>query len=172
MGHNAKNIADAARLAHGFGQGLLNGIESAQASSMIRVNNEPVVSNHPTFVFGHLSLYPAMLCQMISIEPVATPAGYEELFMHGVDCQDDPKCTIYPSLDKVVDHYNATTEHTVDALEKLDDAVLVGEHPFDFFRDRMPLAGSVAAFMLCAHPMMHFGQISAWRRFAGLGATS
>ena len=37
-------------------------------------------------------------------------------------------------------------------------------------KELFPTIGAVSAFLLSGHQMSHFGQISAWRRFVGLGS--
>jgi folate-binding protein YgfZ len=53
-------------------------------------------------------------------------------------------------------------------VRTLDDAVFARENPNEKVRSRFPTVGTAIAFMLTSHVMMHFGQVSAWRRCYGL----
>lgn len=161
----AQTIIPGAKRSHGYAQTLLAGIDPKAANRMPK----GVKTNHPTFVYGHLSIYPDRLFAMLGRPELAKPRPkYEEAFSPYVECEDDPEGKKYPSLDEVASYYNERTGALIDFLEKVDDQVLAAANPGPM-KEMFPTIGSQVAFMLQAHTMMHLGQVSAWRRVMGLG---
>jgi hypothetical protein len=174
MGGHIDAIVHVARLTNGYGQKLVEGVRPEQAARKPRFEGAgaPVVvdTNHPTFVFGHLSLYPARLLALLKLEgsKAAVPEPWTAMFKSGAQCQDDPAGTIYPPFSIVRDHYFSASEVCLAELAKLDDAVLLRPNPEERFAKMFPTVGGMAGFILSAHPMSHFGQVSAWRRCFGM----
>jgi hypothetical protein len=84
---------------------------------------------------------------------------------------DDPQATIYPSLESVravfVEGYRAASA----ALRAAADDTFQRPNPnAGRLAELFPSLGSMHAFYCGGHMMMHLGQLSAWRRMAGLGA--
>ena len=94
---------------------------------------------------------------------------FNELFSKDAKCQDDPAGSIYPAMDLItsvtLDGYRAAA----DALDVADDGVFTTENPNEGMRSRFPTNGSMLAFYVGGHFMLHMGQMSAWRRANGLG---
>jgi hypothetical protein len=156
-----------------LGEGLLKDIDAKAAGSFPVKDGQPIVCNHPVFVYGHLSIYPQMVIGMLGGDPstAAVPESYTDLFMHGVDCQNDQDNTIYPSLDEVVENYKKAYAALVEFAKTLDDDFLVKDiEGNDGFKDAFGTNGVMLMFLLHNHPMFHFGQVSTWRRAIGLGS--
>ena len=66
----------------------------------------------------------------------------------------------------------ARLEAAAKFVENLDDAVFEKSAEGTFMEDSMPNMGAVATFMMVAHVTFHLGQVSGWRRVAGLGSAS
>ena len=166
MSHTAASIIPGARAMLGYGQKLAEGIKPEQFAKM----PEGINTNHPAFCFGHLSIYPDMLLEGIGRTELTKPGdGYEALFMHGVECKDDPEGTIYPSMDEIMARYAERHETLFSLLEGTSDEVFAGINPREQMRDMCPTLGALTSFMLLGHTAMHCGQVSAWRRIFGLG---
>ena len=169
MGQIGTIITTATERVSGLGAGLLKDIDAAKAARM----PEGVNCNHPVFVFGHLSIYPQMIMKMLGQEPgeAAVPEQYNDLFMHGVECQDDVDGTIYPSLDEVSEHCARAYATVIEFAKGVDDELLLKEiEGNDGFRDAFGTNGAMIMFLIHDHPMFHYGQVSTWRRAMGLGS--
>jgi len=125
--------------------------------------------NHPAWIYGHLAIYPNRVLGMLGRADLAAPLdGWDELFGGGSECVDDP--TRYPDGKILVNTFLDRYRALVPALESVADEVLFQENPIEGrFREMFPTVGVAANFMCGAHPMMHLGQLSAWRRAIGLG---
>jgi hypothetical protein len=130
-------------------------------------------TNHPAFVYGHLSIYPARLLQILGADSASlqNPPGYEDLFSAGKECRDDPDGTIYPSMESITGHFFTGHRAALAAIEGVGDDRFAAPNPREGrIREMFPTVGGMANFMLATHVMMHLGQISAWRRCMGLGS--
>ncbi|GJQ30175.1 MAG: hypothetical protein HBSAPP03_20590 [Phycisphaerae bacterium] len=171
MGQIADTILGAARISRRNAELLLVGIDPARAAMKPRGESGRVIdTNHPTFVYGHLCLYPPRLMALLARDATAItpPSAWEPLFKAGAACQDDLAGTIYPSFGTVSSHLLRATDVAIDALAHADDALLAKPNPNEASRDRFPTIGAVACFYLTGHMMVHLGQVSAWRRCMGL----
>ena len=54
------------------------------------------------------------------------------------------------------------------AMAKATEEQMAAANPFDFLAKAMPTVGHLLANLTTAHPAMHLGQLSAWRRLHGL----
>lgn len=136
-------------------------------------DGKPVRTNHPAFVYGHLATYPARMLEMMGKDraPAAVPEEFEALFKAGVECKDDPEGTIYPKMDAIVSAFNRGYEAVLKALPEVSEDVFARPNPIEGrFREMCPTVGVAVSFLCLAHPMMHLGQVSAWRRMFGLGS--
>ncbi|MFA6044937.1 MAG: hypothetical protein WC718_08135, partial [Phycisphaerales bacterium] len=129
-------------------------------------------TNHPTFICGHLSLYAARIHSFVGKDPapVAAPAGWDSLFKAGVNCEDDPKHSIYPAWDPVRTQLISSTDATIKMLGSLDDSVLLRPMTDEKAKAFFPTVGVAVSFMLTTHVAVHMGQLSAWRRCFGMPA--
>ena len=125
--------------------------------------------NHPAFCIGHLSLYPNRLLNMIGRKDlVREKPGYAELFQAGVECvEQDGR---YPAKDELVTYYFDRYRTISELLPNISDETLQLPNPIEGrMRELFPTIGAAMNFLLNNHNMVHLGQISAWRRAAGLG---
>ena len=150
---------------------LLNGITPQTAARFARPGGVEVRSNHPAFIVGHLSLYPAKVFAALGrgSADAAPPAKYEELFKNGVECRDDPNGTIYPPLSELREFFMRSFRAALSAIAEADDARLAGPNPAEGrMKELFPTLGSMLNFYLSGHAHAHLGQLSAWRRAQGL----
>jgi hypothetical protein len=174
MGQFLNLMIDSSRRGRGYAEKLMVGIRPEQAARKPHFESAGAVQvvdmNHPTFCYGHLSLYPAKLLQLVGQEPgaAAPAAGWAELFSAGVACQDDPDGRIYPRFDECAAAFLRSMDAAYEVLAKLDDAVLSTPTANERYREFFPTTGIALNFMLNSHVMVHAGQVSAWRRCFGL----
>lgn len=164
-------IAASARLALGYAERLLKGVSADSFARFAEIGESTIESNHPAFIYGHLSLYAARIIDGVGgdADTYQPSDDYVRLFSKDATCQDDPDGSIYPSMDeittKLLDGYRAA----VAALEAAPDEVFLTENPNQPMRAKFPTTGAMHTFYVGGHFMLHMGQMSAWRRMMGLG---
>lgn len=171
MGQVANTILCSARMAKRYADGLLKDVTPTQFCRLATVGGTTVQSNHPAFVFGHLSLYFPRILAMLGQPALPNAPKFEDLFKDGKPCLDDPDGKTYPPMEAVMGHFTKGYEAAVAALGKASDADLAKQNPNEGrSRELFPTFGDAFNFYLGAHMMSHFGQVSAWRRMMGLGS--
>jgi hypothetical protein len=96
---------------------------------------------------------------------------WEALFKAGAPCEDDVENTKYPSLTAVSAHFLKAHAAAMHALATAtSDEPLLAPFPDPARREVFPTVGAAVNFLMVGHPMVHLGQVSAWRRCMGLGA--
>ena len=165
-------IADSCRLAMSYTEKLLQGIPNEMFARFASPGGQSVASNHPAFVLGHLTLYPPRIIRAWGQERglVDVPTSFETVFSKDATCEDDPDGVIYPHRDTIVEAYFHGYRTIIERLRELDDEILQRPNPNETMAPRFPTLGSMHAFYCGGHLMVHLGQLSAWRRMAGLGA--
>ncbi|MCC6676336.1 MAG: DinB family protein [Phycisphaerales bacterium] len=167
-------LASAGRFGRGYAKILLAGIEPGRFARKPRFETSAGVkvvdTNHPAFIFGHLSLYPARLFTLLGADAksVEAPAAWGDLFKAGAACRDDVDGTIYPAMEAITTRFFSAYEAAVEHVKSVPDDVLARVNPNEQARDRFPTIGVLVNFYLNGHVMMHMGQVSAWRRCVGL----
>ncbi len=165
-------VADSLDLCLGYTDRLMTGITSEQFARFANAGGQVIESNHPAFILGHLSLYAPRVIEQVGRDDlaVAIPEKFDEVFSKDAKCVDDPDGSIYPGMDAVTEFYKAGYKNASIALREVDDAVLQQPNPNEPMASKFPTIGSMHAFYVGGHMMMHLGQLSAWRRVAGLGS--
>jgi hypothetical protein len=161
-----------AKAVRGYAERLLKDIDAARFARKPVVNGAALDINHPAFVYGHLALYPMQLAEMLDLprNGMEIPASYPELFRMGVACQDDPKGEIYPSMQELTTTFFTATDALFASIHLARPELFEVELENPSRRERFQTVGPFVAYILLAHPQVHLGQVSAWRRCMGLGA--
>ncbi|TWU22076.1 hypothetical protein Pla52o_31240 [Novipirellula galeiformis] len=164
-------IAASSRIGLANAQRMLKDVTPQQFARFAKCGDTVIESNHPAFVFGHLSLYSSEVIKALGGDASAYLPSDEfvKAFSKSAKCVDDPEGNIYPAMDEVLNAFNTGYEAALAALETADDAVLLEPNANEAMRDRLPTVGSLLNFYVGGHITLHVGQISAWRRAAGLG---
>ena len=164
-------IAASARLGLGYAERLLKEVNEDQFSRYARVGNTVIESNHPAFIYGHLSLYASRVIEEVGMDAsaFAPTEAYDLLFSHTAKCVDDPDGTIYPPMTEITSRLFTAHEAAIVALDQADDSIFTQENPNEAMRSKFPSIGAMHGFYLGGHFMLHMGQMSAWRRAIGLG---
>lgn len=173
MGQIANIITHTSNMSFMLAQAMLKDVEASRFARMPCPGGQMVNTNHPAFIYGHLSTYPTQIMSMLGKDTseVACPDGYAALFDAGVECQDDPDGTIYPSMEELTSNFVKVHKAVLAVAAELTDEELAAQNPTEGrFREMCPTMGDVVIFMLDSHIMMHLGQLSAWRRCEGLGS--
>ena len=158
-------VADSLRLTLHYGEEILKSIP-AERFCEIPLND----MNHPAFCVGHLAIYANKVLEIVGRPElkVTMPFG-DEHFKNGVQCvaQDGR----YPSKDVIVGAFRDAWTVVLKTLPQVSDTTMRQINPMEGgMRERFPTAGSVVNFLAGPHNMMHLGQVSTWRRAAGLGS--
>ena len=123
--------------------------------------------NHPAFVLGHLSYYMGVCMQLMGGE-IELADSDTELYQHGVECHDNPG--LYPGKDDAIAQFTERLNTVCDFLDSCDESAFAKSSEGTFFEERMPTMGAITTFMMVGHVNLHLGQLSAWRRVAGMGS--
>ncbi len=166
MPRHIDNVISGGRFILSYADLLCKGVTPEIAARKPRFDFKTIDTNHPTFVFGHLAIYPARaLDRLGATNPrVVTPNGFEDLFKAGAECKDDPAGDIYPAWPIVRDAFFTLTKAMLDVLPGVPDDKLLEPTPDPKARERFPTLGTLVTFYTMGHSMMHLGQVSAWRR--------
>lgn len=163
-------IADSLQLSMGYAERLLRNVPAEMAGRFAAPGGVVVESNHPSFVYGHLSLYAPKILRQIGHPAPPIPEGFDLAFSKEAKCVDDVDGDLYPPLGDIVAFFLEGHRMTMGALRSTPDAVFDQPNPAEGrMKELFPTIGSVQAFYCGGHMMMHLGQMSAWRRMAGLG---
>lgn len=164
-------IAASADLGLVYAERMMTGITPENFARFASVQGQVIQSNHPAFIFGHLSLYSNRVIQQVGGDATDyMPSDrYVEVFSKDAQCVDDPDGSIYPSMEEVMSFCLAGYRAASEALKAADDACFHAENPNEVMRPRFPTNGAMIGFYVGGHFMVHMGQLSAWRRMCGLG---
>lgn len=172
MSRSQGNVAaDSLELCLGYAERLLKDVTAEQFGRFATVNGQVIESNHPAFVYGHLSLYGPRILTQLGQTTSAAPDGFETVFSKDAKCVDDPNGSVYPVMAKVTQAFFDGYKAALPVLRSLPDSAFQAPNPIGGrMTDLFPTLGSLHAFYCGGHMMMHLGQISAWRRMMQLGA--
>ena len=164
-------IAASAKLGVGYASRLLNDVTAEQFARFAKVGDTVIESNHPSFILGHLSLYAPRIIEELGGDPAAiTPMQkFQDVFTQEVSCVDDVDGTVYPAMDEVTKTFFDGYEAAIKMLNEAEDELFLQPNPNESMRKRFENKGAMHGFYVGGHVMMHMGQLSAWRRAAGLG---
>lgn len=156
----------------GLAEALAQGIDPSKAAHMPTNRDGVVNCNHPSFIYGHLAIYPQMIMSALGAEPgdAAVPENYTTLFMHGVECHHDPDATIYPGFEEIRANFTKAHAAVCAHLASVDDEAFAKAIPNEQLAKAFGTCDGMALFMLHDHYMFHLGQLSTWRRCMGLGS--
>lgn len=164
-------IADSLQLSVGYAERLLKGVSADRFARFATVGGVAVESNHPAFIYGHLSLYAPKILRQIGHPAPSIPDQFEVRFSKEATCVDDFDGDLYPSMDEIVAFFLEGHRMVSGALRGTPDSVFDQPNPAEGrMKELFPTIGSVQAFYCGGHMMMHLGQMSGWRRMEGLGA--
>jgi len=169
----AETITRTLQRTRGLADALLKDIPAHSFARFPEAGGQTIRTNHPAFIFGHLSLYPVKQLEILGIDApeIAVPEGFAEVFENGIECKDDPDGSIYPPMDTITGYFNLAHDTAITRLAQIDDDTLNTPFTGDaWYVDAMRTPASMIIFMLHDHYMFHLGQVSAWRRCMGLGS--
>jgi DinB superfamily len=126
--------------------------------------------NHPAWILGHVSLYHPITVQLLAGEPIDDPK-HDQLFgFAGQGPIDDIK--VYGSKQAVVSRFEQGHERVAQALLAATPQALTRAPSLERWAKMYPTVEFMLPDLLLFHEGMHIGQISIWRRAAGLAGVS
>ena len=163
-------ITDSCRLSLAYAERLLKDIPAERFARLATVGDEVVQSNHPAFIYGHLSLYPCRVAAELGHDASSiTPTeDYLKVFDHTAKCVDDSDGSVYPPMGEITERFFAAHRMALNALMTADDSLFKQVNPNEAMRGKFATVGSMHGFYVGGHIMIHMGQLSAWRRMIGL----
>jgi hypothetical protein len=164
-------IAASADLGLVYAERLLKDITPDRFARFANVGGEVIQSNHPAFIYGHLSLYASRIIEQVGgdASQYKPSQAFVDCFSKDAQCVDDPDGSIYPPMDEVTQFCLAGYRAASEAMKSADDPCFFAENPNEAMRAKFPTNGAMLTFYVGGHFMMHMGQLSAWRRACGLG---
>jgi hypothetical protein len=165
-------IAASARLGLGYADRLLTDVTPDQFARFATPGGQVIESNHPAFIYGHLSLYAPRVVEQLGGDAtgLAPSARFERAFSKDAKCVDDPDGSIYPAMDEIVAALKNGYSKAVETLESAGDELFIEANPNEAMRAKFATIGAMHGFYVGGHFMLHMGQMSAWRRAIGLGS--
>ena len=124
------------------------------------------VVNHPAWTLGHLVVSANGLGRLLGLAPEA-PDGWDRVFATGGIPSGD--AADYPSKEALLEALAAQHERNTAAVLQADPAWFAKPHPDEQRRQYFPTVGDIVIFLMTSHETSHLGQLSAWRRAAGIG---
>ena len=163
-------IADSLGISLSYGERMLKSVSAERFGRFACPGGVEVVSNHPAFIYGHLSLYAPKVLVQIGCPTPAVPEGFEIAFAKDAVCRDDADGDLYPAMEEIVNFFHEGYRMVTGALRSTPNDVFDQPNPAEGrMKELFPTIGSVQAFYCGGHIMMHMGQMSAWRRMEGMG---
>jgi hypothetical protein len=124
---------------------------------------------HPAFIMGHITLYAEHILDFAGKSDLAQhDEQWQKLFGAGVECVNDPEH--YPDKSSILKRFSERYAVALEAVARISDDTLLSANDTGRMEDRFTTKAALLDFILNSHPMMHLGQISAWRRVIGLGS--
>ena len=164
-------IADTLQLSVGYAERLLKHVPAERFARFARIGDRVVDSNHPAFIYGHLSLYAPKVLQQLGHPSPTVPDHFGHVFSKDATCRDDEDGDLYPAMEEITAFFFEGHRMLAGALRATPDATFQQPNPAEGrMRELFPTLGSVQTFYCGGHMMMHLGQMSAWRRIEGLGS--
>lgn len=121
--------------------------------------------NHPAWQIGHIALTSDFVGAMLGLEP-ALPAQWKDLFMTG--SVPTAAASLYPTKSELLQALADQHARFSKALRTADASTLAQPLPDENLRRIFPTIGAIATSALTSHEAIHLGQLSVWRRLAGL----
>ena len=125
--------------------------------------------NPPVWLLGHVAVVGNFALSRVDESPVELP-GWRENFGVGTEPLVYADGFTPPTADDLRAAVKETHARFLAATAAVDPAHLGEPTELDRLADRFPTKGDLLTHLLTTHDAVHWGQLSAWRRGAGLPA--
>ncbi len=123
--------------------------------------------NTPLWIYGHLAMASDYAGVLLGLER-GCPKAWHKAFGPGSDPAAVPPP--HPTKQELLAALDANHARVAAALKAATPEQLARPNTFEFTKQALPTTGDMIAHLLTTHPMLHLGQLSAWRRLRGLRA--
>jgi hypothetical protein len=124
--------------------------------------------NHPAWILGHVSLYHPIVVDLLAGRPFADAKDDKLYGFAGQGPVDD--LSIYGTKASIVNKFVAGHEAVAQALLAAKPADFQRKPSLERWANAYPTVEFMLPDLLLTHESSHLGQISIWRRAAGLPA--
>ena len=124
--------------------------------------------NHPTWILGHIRIYYPIVPALLKGEPFDDPADHPLFGFRGQGPVSDP--AVYGSRESQIQDFKDGHELVAQALLNADSAQLQRRPSLERWQQMYPTVAFMLPDLLIHHESLHIGQLSIWRRAAGLPA--
>lgn len=122
--------------------------------------------NHPAWILGHVSLYHPVTVQLLAGEPIDDPKNNRLFGFAGVGPLDD--INEYGGKQAIMSRFEEGHELAAQALLSAKPEAFQRPPSLERWAKMYPTVEFMLPDLLIFHESMHIGQISIWRRAAGL----
>jgi hypothetical protein len=126
--------------------------------------------NHPAWIIGHVSLYHPAALALLAGEPFEDPKNNDLFGFAGRGPVDDMRA--YGSKRTLLEQFAAGHEQVARALLAAKPADFQRPPSLPRWAAQYPTVEFMLPDLLVFHESMHIGQISIWRRAAGLSGVT
>lgn len=121
--------------------------------------------NHPAWILGHLAVTTDSAVRIVGGATVC-PEDWRAKYGPGSTVVADRNA--YPSKAELLAAFEAAHARVMEAMASVSEEHLSRPQPSRFFKAELPTLGDMLLHLITTHPMLHLGQLSAWRRAMGL----
>jgi hypothetical protein len=126
--------------------------------------------NHPAWILGHVSLYHPVIVQLLTGQPVDDPKDNQLFGFAGHGPLDD--IAKYGGKETIVSRFATGHENVAQALLAAKPADFQRPPSLARWAKNYPTVEFMLPDLILHHESMHIGQISIWRRAAGLAGVN
>jgi hypothetical protein len=138
-------------------------VEELDEEAMVR--QFPGIPNHPTWTIGHLVYSAEAVGGELGLAPWLPPSW---MALFGTGSIPQSTASAYPSRAELLSALTDAEARITRALAALSPEALSTPLPDVRYRSIFPTVGHAAIHVLSGHTSFHLGQLSLWRRAAGL----
>jgi hypothetical protein len=124
--------------------------------------------NHPAWILGHIGAYHQVVQDLLANRPVNDPKNDMMFGFAGHGPLDD--LSKYGSKQSIIDRFSAGHEQVAQALLAAPPEAFTRKPTLERWAKIYPTVEFMLPDLLLHHESLHLGQISIWRRAAGLPA--
>ena len=129
------------------------------------MNTQPDgVTNHPSWIIGHLTFVCQMLGGVVGVSPWL-PEEWAYRFGPGSEAVSGGK---YMPKSEALAYLHTASIRLSTAVSALDDSQLDAPFPHEAYIDVFPTVRHALTQVLVGHTAFHVGQLSVWRKAMGL----
>lgn len=134
----------------------------------------PGISNHPAWTLSHLWLSSAFVLSLLGIDtspandPAADQAHKDAMARFGPGSIPVPDAKAYEKRDPLLSRLEAL-HMQVDTAVRERHAEYFDKPSPEFLRQYSPTLGRIVIYLIAAHESYHLGQLTQWKKAAGIG---